>query len=110
MRGRPLLPVPGPPGPMRPRPGRVGRLLAGRDVVSFSLLFSLSLSGVEFSRITPDSSTLFTGFPFLVARLRFLRLADTRALRGMLPDLRWNDVLSAPTTVCIPETAHPPPT
>src|SRR5215213_4029652 len=109
MRGRPLLPVPGPPDPMRPRPGRVGRLLKGLDVGSLSLLFSLSLSGVKFNRITPDSSPSFTGFPFLVARLRCIRRADKRALQGMLPDLRWNDALPSTIAVFFPTGPDSPP-
>src|SRR5688500_19612464 len=92
---------------MRPRPGRVGRLLDGLDAVSLSLLFSLSLSGIKFNRDTPDPRTLFTGFPFLVARLRFLRRAETSALQWMLPDLRANDAQPSTISVFWHEVAIP---
>jgi hypothetical protein len=62
-------------------------LTDGFEVVSLSLAFSLSLSGIKFKRVTWDPRTSFTGFPFLVARSRFVRLVDTSALQGILPDL-----------------------
>src|SRR5215213_1750573 len=99
IRGRPLLLVPCPPGPMRLRPGSVGRFAGGLAVVSLSLAFSLSLSGIKFKRVTFSARKSFTGFPFLVARLRCSRRADTDVLQRMLPDLHSTERDSTRSTL-----------